>query len=182
MVQWSTPLPSPRIVGWPDWRQAEGKGVARQHDPAKHGTQSRIDREHQELAELIGEVRAVCPRHGGDADCGQCAPDLHRGCMSALVGIGERLMGFAIDHFRTEEEMMAKLPSTAPVRRHCAAHRDSHAQFVALYNGKIRGLSSDDAASGALRLESALEHWAREHALKFDDELATLIAAQRERA
>lgn len=153
--------------------------MASQHDPAKHAALDRIDREHRELAALIDEVRGVCPRQGLDAYCGQCAPDLHRQCLATLVEIGHRLMGFAIDHFRHEEEMMARLPATAPIRRHCAAHRDSHAAFVTLYNGRIRGLSNDDAASGVRRLESALEHWAREHALKFDDELATLIATQR---
>lgn len=106
-----------------------------------------IDQEHRYLFELINEFH---DSHRGGADA------------QALAQILNRLVQYAEEHFRHEEESMRE--SEYPLHaEHCALHE-------ALYMTLFR--LSEELAAGSLRIDRDthrfLRNWLVEHILKHD--------------
>ena len=134
-----------------------------------------MDREHKTLAELLACADRLCGAEEPDPRCENCRNELSTRCCRELQSLGDRLMSVFIDHCHREDELMALLPNSPASHRHRMAHRNEHSDFFRKYNQAVLNLDKHDTAIGTRRLRTLLVDWIREHALRYDAELAELL-------
>lgn len=115
-----------------------------------------IDLQHQELIELINELESA-HESGHNA--------------SALAEVLPRLTGYALFHFATEENLMAKsAANTAFAQHHVGEHR-LFADTVA----KMKADCGPDPEKAVVQLLDYLKSWLLEHIMKTDMALAQVL-------
>lgn len=119
-----------------------------------------VDRQHRGLVDLLNQV----------------APLLAVSSNESLLEIGpllDSLLAYAATHFRTEEELMAKLGMD---ERASAHHRASHAGFVHQISDMVQAFSGSRGVTGD-RLLSFLASWLVLHILGEDQAMARQVRA-----
>lgn len=121
-----------------------------------------IDRQHEELIELLNELDAACAAGTEGA---------------MLDDVLARLNTYIIFHFGTEEALMAELEHA---NAHVEAHQQQHRAFVE-HIAVMRRAPTD--GPGALHgLLSYLQDWLLSHILQTDRTLAGLLTEARSTA
>lgn len=119
-----------------------------------------VDRQHQGLIQLINETAPKLASAGGER-------------LLDLVPLRDRLMEYAADHFRTEEDLMVQYGVCPEV---LTRHRRCHAGFVELVHGLTDRLVRGEGIAGN-ELFSFLAGWVIAHILGEDQTMARQIRA-----
>lgn len=117
-----------------------------------------VDRQHRGLVDLLN----------------QAAPLLAQSSQESLKDIGpllDKLVAYAATHFKTEEEMMARLRMDPRATTH---HHASHAMFARKVGDMAQAFSSDAGVTGD-RLLSFLASWLVLHILGEDQAMARQV-------
>ena len=147
-----------------------------QLDPKElHLGQADMDGDHAALAALLEKANLICPCSLGDCNCTKCPAERVHNCGAEMTAFAEQLLAVLIKHFSDEEALMDSLPKTREIDARCSKHRADHASFSAKYNKIALTLDTRDVVDSIGKLESFVVTWVREHILKFDAELASLI-------
>ena len=142
-----------------------------------HLVQVETDRDHEGLAMLLEKVSLICGHPEEERECKDCPQERLQHCGSEMHAHTERLMLLLLDHFHREEALMDALPKSRDARVHCARHRAQHVAFSTRYNSIVANLDTGSIFAGIRRLEPLVVEWIREHVLKFDAELTSMLEA-----
>lgn len=116
-----------------------------------------IDLQHQELIDLINELETA--HEAGHNDV-------------ALADVLPRLTSYAMFHFATEESLMSKTTANTLYVQH---HLGEHRLFVDQITSMKKSIDSGDSMQTVATLLEYLKSWLREHIMKTDKGLATLL-------
>lgn len=118
-----------------------------------------IDLQHEELIEMLNEL--------SEGYAKACSGEV-------LDDVMQRLEGYIVFHFSTEEALMAGLPRT---EKHIERHKQEHLNFVDKFN-EMRHQSKHDGLAAMGNLIDFLHAWLYEHILKTDRQLGALLISQ----
>lgn len=127
-----------------------------------------IDLQHRGLVNLINEIPGA----------------LAAGLPGAPYPIDllDRLREYAAYHFRTEEDIWAKIPRVPPFEAHLERHEQEHRSFsekIAQLDKSMKDDSLDDDKRKGILTEIVvyLIHWLAHHILEFDRQMAMVLKA-----
>ncbi len=137
-----------------------------------------IDAQHQELAGLIARLDDICVDDVVNRpDCALC-PELSREvCIGRLADLIGELLGFMVEHFRYEEQLMRLLTPSPEAMRHIHAHKRAHAEVSEQLSALTFGLDGGDPRACAQRLQNIIEAWMGGHSQTHDSHLAGALEA-----
>ena len=135
-----------------------------------------IDQEHRLLLRTIEELRSICTKFEGEADCRGCSHAAARGCDNHLVETLGDLLMFLVDHFRTEESMMKVGRVSLIDRELCERHKEDHAAISHAVQQIIAALDPHLTVNHIRRLHQLLESWVANHIRIHDMVLVQLLA------
>lgn len=137
-----------------------------------------IDEQHQQLVALVARLDLICTDHENvAAECAHC-PDLYRQiCVDRLAGLIGELLGFMVEHFRYEEELMRLLEPTDKAQRHIQAHKRAHAEVSSQLSELTFSLDTSEPRACAQRLQKILDGWIGGHNQTHDSQLAGALEA-----
>lgn len=135
-----------------------------------------IDKQHEELSQLIGGLESVCTLHEKTGEsCQQCAQACQEACNDRLANLIADLLGFMVTHFAYEEKLMHHLPATAECIEHIAAHQLAHAEVSSRLSELTFKLDRDDPRQSSLRLQTIINGWIGGHSEAFDNALTETL-------
>jgi hemerythrin-like metal-binding protein len=119
-----------------------------------------VDQQHRGLVEMLNQAAPLLAQSSRESLC-DIAPLL------------DGLLDYAATHFKTEEDLMARLNMDPRASGH---HHASHAMFAQQVADMIQAYSSDDGVTGD-RLLSFLASWLVLHILGEDQAMARQVRA-----
>jgi len=134
-----------------------------------------IDRQHEELELLIGQIDGFCVRSGEEgAACEQCPDAQIVLCRQQASDIVRHLLKFVSMHFRYEQELMRRLPDNEECRDHVRRHQLAHAELSAQIS-RIAGQLREGAPFAlATKIQTVLENWTGAHIAGLDRRMSEL--------
>lgn len=137
-----------------------------------------IDAQHQQLAALIARLDDICVDNVENSpDCALCQEVNRELCIGRLADLIGELLGFMVEHFRYEEQLMRLLPATPAATRHIRAHKRAHAEVSEQLSALTFGLDAGDPRACAQRLQNIVEAWMGGHSQTHDSHLAGALEA-----
>lgn len=129
-----------------------------------------IDREHAQLLAHESRLADICA--SGSEACHACDAERRRQCNQQVVEIYEAMLDLLIEHFHSEERLMACLPRVL-----AEAHKREHAEL----SERLEALARPSPGSVILAKPSGLceivRHWLSDHIVRWDMPLAAQINA-----
>ena len=89
-----------------------------------------VDEEHRQLRAFINRLRAICDEFDSKQTCAGCASDKVSACESALLDCVSDLLGYVVEHFRTEENLMKDLGISVEHHERYLMHAEDHANIA----------------------------------------------------
>lgn len=137
-----------------------------------------IENDHRAIAVLFDSFERICGRAASGQDgCATCSASTVAACEAALQELTAALLRLLLEHFEREELLLQRVAQRRATQAHLEAHRAAHVDFTCRYNR----LAIAGEATDVLRLirswQTFVREWAKDHALKFDGELAQLAQA-----
>lgn len=128
-----------------------------------------VDEEHRRLREFIGRLRSLCADFACKQDCNGCSAEHIGACDAAFLDCMTELLGFMLEHFRNEEQMMKDLGISARQHERYQLHAEDHANIA----GRLAGLTRPQQPRAATVLTIAdtaahIERWLEQHIVQHD--------------
>jgi len=137
-----------------------------------------IDAQHQQLSLLVADLNDICAdAERAVGDCPHCPEAYREICIDRLAGLIGELLGFMVEHFRYEENLMRLLPSTPEALRHIREHKRAHAEVSTQLSALTFSLDEGDPLACAHRLQKVVEHWLGAHGQSHDQRLVGALEA-----
>lgn len=134
-----------------------------------------IDRQHEELERLIGELDGFCPDNTGDGgNFSQSQGSPIDECRKQLTTLLRQLLKFVAQHFRYEEELMRQLPDIGECRDHVRRHKLAHAELSARVVHFTERLSTARPDELAAEIRMTLTAWTGSHTEGLDRRMVEL--------
>jgi hemerythrin-like metal-binding protein len=89
-----------------------------------------IDEEHRHLREFIGGLRTICAEFDSKQTCAGCTNEKITACDAALLDYVTELLGFMVEHFRNEEDLMKDRGLGAQQQERYLLHAEDHANIA----------------------------------------------------
>lgn len=89
-----------------------------------------IDEEHRQLKAAINRLRTICDDFDNKQTCAGCSVDRISACESSLLDCVSDLLGYVVEHFRTEENLMKDLGISMKHRERYLSHAEDHANIA----------------------------------------------------
>jgi hemerythrin-like metal-binding protein len=89
-----------------------------------------VDEEHRQLREFINRLRMICTDFDSKQSCAGCTEERISACDSALLDCVTELLGFMVEHFRNEENLMKDLGVSAKQHERYLLHAEDHANIT----------------------------------------------------
>lgn len=96
-----------------------------------------VGAEHRRLRGFIGRLRSICTDFAYKQDCTGCSAERIGACDAALLDCMTELLGFMLDHFRHEEQLMKDRGISARQYERYQLHAEDHANIA----GRLAGLT-----------------------------------------
>jgi hemerythrin-like metal-binding protein len=130
-----------------------------------------IDREHAQLVFHEGLLAGICCT--GQEDCFACEAERRTQCNRQLTTAYEELLGLLIDHFQSEERLMACLP-----RELAEAHKKEHADLSERLASLARAPRDLPVLTRPGVLHEIVSRWLTEHVTQWDIPLAERLTSR----
>jgi hemerythrin-like metal-binding protein len=89
-----------------------------------------VDEEHRQLREFIGRLRTICAEFDSKQNCAGCTGEKILACDAALLDSLTKLLGFMVEHFRNEENLMKDLGVSVKQHERYLLHAEDHANIA----------------------------------------------------
>lgn len=89
-----------------------------------------VDEEHRRLRESIDALRSICAEFDSKQNCAGCTDEKITACDTALLDCLTKLLGFMVEHFRNEENLMKDLGVSAKQHERYLLHAEDHANIT----------------------------------------------------
>lgn len=89
-----------------------------------------IDEEHRQLRAFIERLRSICDEFDSRQTCAGCSSDRISACESSMLDCVTDLLGYMVEHFRTEENLMRDLGISAKQHERYLMHAEDHANIA----------------------------------------------------
>ena len=126
-----------------------------------------IDEEHHQLRAFIGRLRSICNDFENQKSCIGCSSDKVSACEYALLDCVTDLLGYMVEHFRMEENLMKDLGISAKHHERYLMHAEDHANITdhvaLLARPKDRQQTVRTIAETATVLSRWLDHHIEHH-------------------
>jgi hemerythrin-like metal-binding protein len=127
-----------------------------------------VDEEHRRLREFIGRLRSICADFACKQDCTGCSAERIGACDAAFLDCMTELLGFMLDHFRHEEQLMKDLGISARQHERYQLHAEDHANIA----GRLAGLTRPQPRAATVReiadTASHITRWLDNHIADHD--------------
>jgi len=130
-----------------------------------------IDREHAQLIFHESLLASICCT--GQEECFACALDRRTRCNRQLVDVYEELLDLLIDHFHSEERLMAHLP-----RELAEAHKKEHADLSERLASLVLVPHDRPIMTKPSALHEIVSHWLTDHITQWDIPLAKQVTGR----
>lgn len=97
-----------------------------------------VDEEHRRLLVFIDRLRSICADFASKQDCTGCSAERIGACDTALLDCMTELLGFMLDHFRNEEQLMKDLGISLRQHERYLLHAEDHANIASHLAGLTR--------------------------------------------
>lgn len=134
-----------------------------------------VETDHRALAALFESLGHLCGKADATAvGCTRCPAPVVAKCDNMLNEITAAMLTMLLEHFEREDALMQQVAVSPVAQGHCVRHRNAHADFTTRYNRIATAYRTADVCAQIRAWKAFIHDWAREHALKFDAELARL--------
>lgn len=89
-----------------------------------------IDDEHRHLRDFIVRLKSICTEFETRQSCEGCSDEKVSTCETALLDCVTELLGFMVEHFRNEENLMKELGISAKQHERYLLHAEDHANIA----------------------------------------------------
>lgn len=89
-----------------------------------------VDEEHRQLRDFIVKLQMICAEFGNKQSCAGCTDEKITACDAALLDCVTELLGFMVEHFRNEENLMKNLGVSAKQHERYLLHAEDHANIA----------------------------------------------------
>lgn len=136
---------------------------------------SDIDNNHRLLVSALARLDAICADYAHKLDCGECPPEKALSCNNELYDALGDFLGFLVDHFYAEEQLMKAVGLTVREKKLCDLHKEDHAAISDLILRIIGALDVQQTAGLIRELRAALNTWLERHIEIHDATLVRLL-------
>lgn len=134
-----------------------------------------IDREHAELFAALERARTICLDTQAFSSCATCSPACRSACERDLIDVLGTLLGFVLDHFKSEESIMRDSLLMMIDRDLCLMHMEDHAAISSLVERLVGGLDATPTVLLLRDLDSLLGGWMAQHIATHDVALVNWV-------
>jgi len=127
-----------------------------------------IDDEHRHLREFIGRLRSICNEFDTKQTCAGCSDETIHACDAALLDCVTELLGFMVEHFRNEENLMKDLGVSAKQHERYLLHAEDHANIAERVAVLTHPRSRQETVRAIADTASVLARWLDHHIAHHD--------------
>jgi hemerythrin-like metal-binding protein len=127
-----------------------------------------IDDEHRQLREFIGRLRAICEEFDTKQTCSGCSVETINACDTALLDCVTELLGFMVEHFRNEENLMKDLGVSAKQHERYLLHAEDHANIAERVAVLTHPRTRQETVRAIAETAAVLAHWLDHHIAHHD--------------
>jgi hemerythrin-like metal-binding protein len=127
-----------------------------------------IDDEHRRLREFIAGLRTICAEFDGKQICAGCTDEKITACNAALLDCVTELLGFMVEHFRNEEDLMKDRGLSAQQHESYLLHAEDHANIAERIAVLTQPRSRQETVRVITDTASLLARWLDHHIAHHD--------------
>jgi hemerythrin-like metal-binding protein len=122
-----------------------------------------VDDEHRCLRQFIGRLRSICDEFDTKQTCAGCPDEKINACDTALLDCVTELLGFMVEHFRNEENLMKDLGVRTKQHERYLLHAEDHANIADRITLLTYPRSRQDTVQAIADTASLIARWLDHH-------------------
>jgi hemerythrin-like metal-binding protein len=127
-----------------------------------------VDEEHRQLREFIGGLRTICAEFDSKPTCAGCTDEKITACDAALLDCVTELLGFMVEHFRNEENLMKDLGVNTKQYARYLLHTEDHANIADRVALLAQPRSRQETVRAIADTASLIARWLDHHIANHD--------------